>query len=355
MKTIKDIAIEAKVSTGTVDRVIHNRPGVSEKTRKRIEFLLEKYNFEINRLASTLAYKRRYTLATLIPSPESEENFWHDPNQGMQKAIREIRRYMVTTHCFYFIKNDLESYKHAQKEILELNPDGVLFAPFFYKSSVDFVYELNQRTIPYVFINIDIGSHENLSFIGQDSFQSGRMSAKLLDLMLDESDQLAIVRSRKNIGNHHSIDARSDGFLSFFTEENSTKKIHQLVVEDLNLDEVEKILSLEIEHNPNLKGIFVPSTAAFLVAQFLESKNLQSMRVVGFDTHQNNLKYLQQGTLDFLIDQDPFEQGYLGIKVIFDYLLFRKIPKTIYNTPINIVSKENSAFFRRPAEAETIV
>ena len=30
--TINDIAILAKVSTGTVDRVIHNRGGVSKKT-----------------------------------------------------------------------------------------------------------------------------------------------------------------------------------------------------------------------------------------------------------------------------------------------------------------------------------
>ena len=34
--TIKDIAIKAKVSTGTVDRVIHKRGGVSENKEKII-------------------------------------------------------------------------------------------------------------------------------------------------------------------------------------------------------------------------------------------------------------------------------------------------------------------------------
>ena len=34
--TIKDLALKAKVSPGTVDRVIHNRGGVSKKTEKII-------------------------------------------------------------------------------------------------------------------------------------------------------------------------------------------------------------------------------------------------------------------------------------------------------------------------------
>ena len=40
--TINDIAILAKVSTGTVDRVIHNRGGVSKKTEKIINNLIRK-------------------------------------------------------------------------------------------------------------------------------------------------------------------------------------------------------------------------------------------------------------------------------------------------------------------------
>ncbi|MGS0527349.1 LacI family DNA-binding transcriptional regulator [Zobellia nedashkovskayae] len=59
MKTIKDIAEEAKVSTGTVDRVIHKRPGVSPKTREKVQKLLDKYDFERNILASTLAFKKK--------------------------------------------------------------------------------------------------------------------------------------------------------------------------------------------------------------------------------------------------------------------------------------------------------
>lgn len=44
-KTIYDIAKEAGVSASTVSRVVNNKPGINEKTRKKVQQLLEKYNY----------------------------------------------------------------------------------------------------------------------------------------------------------------------------------------------------------------------------------------------------------------------------------------------------------------------
>ena len=91
MKTIKDIAEEANVSTGTVDRVIHNRSGVSPKTKAKVQLLLEKCNFERNLLASTLADKKTYTIGVLLPSSDSKLDFWNEPIKGIEAAIDEIK------------------------------------------------------------------------------------------------------------------------------------------------------------------------------------------------------------------------------------------------------------------------
>ena len=39
-KTIYDIAKEAGVSASTVSRVVNNKPGINEKTRKKVQQLL---------------------------------------------------------------------------------------------------------------------------------------------------------------------------------------------------------------------------------------------------------------------------------------------------------------------------
>ena len=64
---IQDIADRANVSTGTVDRVLHNREEVSEKTRKKIMEIIEELNYRPNLLAQRLASDKIYKLAILIP------------------------------------------------------------------------------------------------------------------------------------------------------------------------------------------------------------------------------------------------------------------------------------------------
>ena len=49
---IKDIALKAGVSVGTVDRVLHKRPNVSEKVREKVEKVLKEQNYEPNMYAS---------------------------------------------------------------------------------------------------------------------------------------------------------------------------------------------------------------------------------------------------------------------------------------------------------------
>ncbi len=56
---VKEIARRAKVSTATVDRVIHNRTGVSEKTKERINKIIQELNYQPNVLAQRLALASR--------------------------------------------------------------------------------------------------------------------------------------------------------------------------------------------------------------------------------------------------------------------------------------------------------
>ena len=57
---IKDIARLANVSTGTVDRVLHNRGEVSAKSREKVEKVLKEINYQPNIYASALASKKRH-------------------------------------------------------------------------------------------------------------------------------------------------------------------------------------------------------------------------------------------------------------------------------------------------------
>ncbi|MEE9364440.1 MAG: substrate-binding domain-containing protein [Cellulophaga sp.] len=343
MKTIKDIAREANTSPGTVDRVLHNREGVSQKTRERIQTVLDKYDFQKNILASMLAFKKKHRIAVLIPEAQSDKEFWYEPNRGVKTALKEIKKYGVTVTCFYFNQFNPQSFVDAFKKVVNFEPNAVLLSPIFYNNSIHLVGLLEEKDIPYAFINIDIEGQKNIAFIGQNSYQSGFLSGKILNLIMAEEEEVLLIKSRKSIDSHHAIDARVKGFLDYFKGKNSIRSIHFLNIENFDITESIKCITKELENN-QIKGIFVPSSYVYKVAEILQKTNLNSVKLLGYDVHSENTKYLKKETIDFLIDQEPFEQGYTGIKILFEYLLFQEIPKKIYNSPINIITAENLDF-----------
>ena len=71
--TLKQIAELAGVHKSTVDKVIHNRPGVSDAKRQQIRKLLDEYGYESNPLAKALNYqKNKMTVAVVIPEVDAQ-------------------------------------------------------------------------------------------------------------------------------------------------------------------------------------------------------------------------------------------------------------------------------------------
>ena len=64
---IKDIAEEAGVSIGTVDRVLHDRGEVNKETKEKILDLVEKLNYTPNLVAKSLSLKKALRIALLLP------------------------------------------------------------------------------------------------------------------------------------------------------------------------------------------------------------------------------------------------------------------------------------------------
>ncbi|MEM6379175.1 MAG: LacI family transcriptional regulator, partial [Bacteroidota bacterium] len=80
----------------------------------------------------------------------------------------------------------------------------------------------------------------------------------------------------------------------------------------------------------------------------LESLGQTKIKLVGFDLIEPNLKYLRSEGIDFLINQNPVKQGYLGIINIVNYLVLKKEIKATHYLPLDVVMKENAAYYLEP-------
>src|SRR5690606_25283739 len=112
---VKEIARLANVSLATVDRVLHNRTGVSEATRVRIQKIIQRLNYTPNILARRLASGKVYRFAARIPAVSEETDYWQAPMNGINRAESELKQYGIKVDRFIFDMNDKNSFKAQAK------------------------------------------------------------------------------------------------------------------------------------------------------------------------------------------------------------------------------------------------
>ena len=340
---IKDIAEKAGVSTGTVDRVLHNRGQVSQKTREKIMEIVRQIKYEPNLLASTLASKKVISFACLIPKPVSDSQYWTFPLKGIDKAMEEIKSYGISIKKYHFDQLDEKSFLEAGNAMLDDNPSGVLIAPIHFRESVAIVRNCRNANIPYVFMDSNIKEMDPLCFIGQDPFRSGYVAGKLLHFGKCSEGTVMVINPAREKDNPHLLLKRESGLRSFFNEKGGMNPdtIISVDIEDSDKAHFNEQMHSMLEQYHDLKGIYVSNSKAFKISRFLEEVKRQDIALIGHDLTEHNVKYLKKGTIDFLISQNPMLQGYNGLMALFKSIIVRQDVDHIQLMPIDIISREN--------------
>jgi len=337
---IKDIALLAGVSEGTVDRVLHNRGKVSKEAAERIMKVLSSNNYKPNLIARTLGANRAYRIAAMIPDPQLDP-YWTQSSQGLTLASEEWIQYGVTLELHYFNHHDKNSFLQTSLSVFHSKPDGVLAAPLFYYAAVPFFKVLKENGIPFVLVNTLIPQAEPLNFIGQNSFQSGQLAGELLYYGHRGPSAYAIVHIHEDLDNSPHLTEKENGFKAFFGNlRNQDNEVLTISLGNPDSEEFNKQLE-QLVSMPSLKGIFVSTSKAFYIASALEKLERKDIRLVGYDLIEKNLHYLKAGRINALINQNPKRQAIVGVNNLANYLVFKKEMPGMNLFPLEIITRQN--------------
>ncbi|MBV6443222.1 MAG: LacI family DNA-binding transcriptional regulator [Haliscomenobacteraceae bacterium CHB4] len=344
---IKDIAAQTGVSPGTVDRVLHDRGNVAPEVRERILRAMQEMGYEPDIVARSLAIKRKpLRIAAILPDWR-QDPYWVQPKEGAERAAEAVRPYGATVAFHFFPLFDPSAYPDVVKQALETQPDAVLVAPLFLQESRYLLAEATRRGIPKVLINTYIEGTDALCYIGQDSCQSGVLAGRLLDFGLDDGDAAMVLNLDKGVSNARHLLDKERGFQDFFSGvEHKSIAVHSAVFEDF--DDPRKLrewVYTQLEQHPRLKGFFVTNSRAYKLVAALDPTVQKRVKIVGFDLIEPNLTLLNDNRIRFLINQNAWHQGYLGILSIVNSLILKKeIPQHQF-LPLDIVVKENAQYY----------
>jgi LacI family transcriptional regulator len=338
MITIKKIAEIANVSVGTVDRIIHNRGQVTEENIEKVNAIIKEYGYKKNIFASNLAFNKKFKFAVFLPKNENIE-YWQAPIIGISKAAEELANFGVTVEYFFFDYN-ITSFKKTAIKVLKLDHDGLLFAPIFYEESVSFLNEYKKKDTPIVMIDSNLPEIEGVAYIGQDSYQSGYLGGKLISYGIKNDSNVLILIINQNVESTSRTNVflqRIKGFYAFFKEKEGLPKFNFTEI-SIKYD-IEKQLTTKIFNG--IDCVFIPNSRVYIVARFIKENNLKGIRVVGYELLKQNLEYLNNGIIDFLIHQKPEEQGYMGINHLYKKSVLKEPVENLQYIPLEIIVKEN--------------
>ncbi|UKK49893.1 substrate-binding domain-containing protein [Prevotella sp. E13-17] len=345
---IKDIAERAGVSVGTVDRVLHNRPNVSQSAREKVEKALEEMNYEPNVYASALAYNKDYTFYCIIPKHESEA-YWEEIEEGVRAATQKRRDFHISLRILYYERFNSPTFVKTTQECLDSNPDGVIVVPAKLEDTQHFADELHERNIPFILLDSYMPDLRPLAFFGQDSFQSGYFTARMMMLLASNEEEIMLMKQLKDghIGSKQQSN-RETGFRHYMRDH-----FPKIKITEVNLpmgepkESYDKILEDFFQEHPHVHHCITFNSKAHIVGQFLLRTNRRNVQIMGYDMVPKNAECVRQGSISFLVAQHAYLQGHACIETLFKAIVLKKEVTPVNYMPIELLTRENIDFYRR--------
>lgn len=343
---IKDIAELAGVSTGTVDRVIHNRGEVSADSRKKIEEVLININYWNPPGIQIKGGNKPVRILAILPQ-HTDGDYWHAVKRGIEHMIYYSSDIEIKLNFLYYNQFNIYSCRETFDKALSLKSDAILIGPSFFDETLLFANQLFLKNIPYIYIDTAVENTKPLAFFGPHPFQTGIVQAKLLTTILDEGKD-AVLFQPKRVGDKTSIQSlsRSYGFITYLKEHFPYIKVHTGQYNYENKKDNDMLLDHLFNECCNIGGAVVFDTKGFLIAEYFRKRHITNIKLIGFGTNKKNIDCLKNGSIDFLIAERPEYQGEAAMRTAIDYLLYNETGDIDNYTPIDILIKETIDFYK---------
>lgn len=341
---IIDIAKLSGVSVGTVDRILHNRGKVSAEKREKVERILKDIDYSPNMVARFLASKRSYKFAIVVPA-YSDGEYWELVCSGIETAVHELKDFQVSVDYLFFDQYDGNSFSKVIRKIENTEYSGVIIATLFGNQVIKLSAKLNEKQIPYVYIDSNIPDQKNLSYFGADSYMSGAIAAKLMMAELGKQGDIIIAHAQYIHSEFSTqITNRESGFVDYLKD---NKFEGNLIYLDFITDTTENLARLNIilKDTKEAVGGIVFNSKIYELVPLVQFSDNKLVTLIGYDPIWQNIEAIKAGKISFLIAQRSVQQGYDSVKSLCNYLIFNTPIEKEHYMPIDILVKENIDYY----------
>jgi LacI family transcriptional regulator len=346
---IKEIAAEAGISIGTVDRALHNRPGVNPKTRTRVLKIAEGLGYRPNLAARNLKLNRRLRIAVHLPRRIA--SFFDPLREGVREAAASMHGVTVDL-TFRTYPHLGEGDVKLLEEDLEQGFDGILITPGNPIRVESAIRRFSERGTAVVCVASDAPRTNRLASISVDASISGSIAAELLGRVLQTEGTVATITGDLNTFDHGE---KLRGFAATL----ATMAPHLTLIPAIESHESPKeayqVTLALLKRKPRPSGIYVNTANSIPVLRALEENGMCGrIRLITTDLFAELIPLIESGKILATLYQRPFTQGKLAFETLCRFLVEGVQPEPVTRLAPHIILRSNLPLFleRLPSAIE---
>ncbi|MCZ4611692.1 substrate-binding domain-containing protein [Streptomyces sp. Lzd4kr] len=244
---------------------------------------------------------------TLITHGGEGDAFWELVQKGAQVAAAKDN-----VELTYAADDDPASQAELMRDAIRQKVDGIAVTLAKPTAMAGPVAEARAAGIPVIGLNSGIDEWKSaglLEYFGQDESVAGRAVGDKLD-DLKAKHALCVIHERGNV----ALEARCAGVKKAFGGETEN-----LYVDGTDMDAVTATVGARLAQDPGIDEVVMNGAQFALAAVKSVDQSRSKAHVATFDLNKDLVKAVQDGDVQFAVDQQPYLQGYLAVDSLWLY------------------------------------
>ncbi len=325
--TIRQIADRAGVSRGTVDRVLNGRTGVKPEIRARILTIANEMNYVPNLAAKALAFNKKPILIGIVMPPK-EIGFFDEVRLGIDAAEAELKGLGIRLEYRYVDIKQSEEGAEAIRDFVAAKASGIMFCALDDEVIRESINSAVEQGVPVITFNSDVEYCKRICFVGQDLYKSGRIAAGLMSRILPSNAKVIVVTSNLKF---HAQRSRVKGFKDCLAELGCRIEVVELIEGFENYTETLEKLQIAFANHPDIEGLYMATGNIKACRETIkQADKVGKIRIVSNDLMPDVEQGIRESLIDFTIMQNPYQQGYRPLRILYDLIFLGKQPEQEY-------------------------
>lgn len=222
--------------------------------------------------------------------------------------------------------------------VIEQRPDAILLAASDYNRLVPLAERAARNGITVVTLDSALNSDVPVSFVATDNVAAGRKAGREIDRLVPRDRPIAVISHIEGVAT--AID-REQGVRQALADRPKSLILGTFYSQN-DLERAYEIASRLVSEYPDLGGI-VALNENSTVGTGRALRDLGAagrVKLVGFDNSKEEIEFLEDGVLQALVVQKPFNMGYLGIRTLVQATRGQNVAPVIHTDAV-LVRQEN--------------